>query len=396
MVPAGRAASPGSVDSRGRRELGRVLWRPMVMRNTTALLALMLAVAVWAAACGSSEPDAVIGAAPAEEPSQPADQVPVEDDQADGSAADGGEVSDSDDGAASGSDESDDSDSAGGEDYGASSSSSSDDAEASSGAAGDEDSGANAASSSDDADSSSGASGEDYGASGEDSGASSSSSSDDAAASSGSSGEDSGASSSSSSDDAAASSGSSGEDSGASSSSSSDDAAASSGSSGEDSGASSSSSSDDAAASSSASSDADAPGSLDDTVSVSSDQIVGDGADITDPGPSTSGGPAPPQERRELARITGVVMQVLESWPAQVIVEVSGELPDPCHELWWEVAVDGNTYDLKVWSVSPPPDSDLVCAMMIQSFVENVPLGGGFVDEDYTVIVNGEVHELNF
>ena len=260
----------------------------------------MLAVTVWAAACGSSEPDAVTGAAPAEEPSQPVDQAPAEGDQADSSAEDGGEVSDSGDRAASGSDESDDGGSSTGEDSGASSSSSSDDAEASSGA------------------------------------------------------------------------------------------------SGEGSGASSSSSSDDADSSSGASSDADASGSPDDTVSVSSDQIAGDGADITDPGPSTSGGPAPPQERRQLARITDVVMQVLESWPAQVIVQVSGELPDPCHELWWEVAVDGNTYDVQVWSVSPPPDSDLVCAMMIQSFVENVPLGGGFVDEDYTVIINGEIHELNF
>ena len=159
---------------------------------------------------------------------------------------------------------------------------------------------------------------------------------------------------------------------------------------------SSSSGSDGADSSSGADSDGEAPGSPDDTVSVSSDQIVGDGADISDPGPSTSGGPAPPLERRQLAHITGVVMQVLESWPMQVIVEVSGELPDPCHELWWEVAVDGNTYDVEVWSVSPPPDSDMVCAMMIQPFVENVPLGGGFVAEDYTVIVNGEVHELNF
>ena len=334
----------------------------MVMRNRTTLLPLMLAVAVWAAACGSSEPETVTGEAPAEEPSQPVDQAPVEDDQADGSAADGsaadgGEVSDSGEGAASGSDESDDSASSSGEDSGASSSSSSDDAEASSAAVGDEDSGA----SSDDADSSSGYSGED-------SGAGSASGADDVEASSAAVGD---------------------EDSGMSSSSSSDDAAASSGSSGEDSGAGGSSGSDDADGASGA-------GSPDDTVSVSSDQIVGDGADITDPGPSTSGGPAPPQERRQPAHITGVVMQVLESWPAQVIVQVSGELPDPCHELWWEVAVDGNTYDVEVWSVSPPPDSDLVCAMMIQPFVENVPLGGGFVAEDYTVIVNGEVHELNF
>ena len=86
----------------------------------------------------------------------------------------------------------------------------------------------------------------------------------------------------------------------------------------------------------------------------------------------------------------------MESWPAQVIVQVSGELPDPCHELWWEVEQDGNTYDLQVWSVSPAPDAEIACATVIVPFVENVPLGGGFVAEDYTIIVNGEAHPLNF
>ncbi len=285
----------------------------MVMRDTI-LFPAILAAALLAAACGSSEPEVVTGAAPADESPPTTTQEPVEGDPADGSPDDGGEASDSGDSGESGFDDSDDA-SYSGEDSGASSSSSSDESY------GDEDSGASSSSSSDDADAS-------Y--SGEDSGASSSSSSDDADASYGGAGEDL------------------------------------------------------------------EPGSPDDTVSVTNDQIVGDGADISDPGPSNSGGPVPPEDRRQPARITNVDFQVLESWPMQVIVEVSGELPDPCHELWWEVAVDGNTYDVEVWSVSPPPDSDLVCAMMIQTFVENVPLGGGFVAEDYTVIVNGEAHELNF
>ena len=282
----------------------------MAMRMKTLLL-VMLAVALSAAACGSSEPEVVTGAVPSDESPPTTTQEPVEGDPADGSPDGGGEASDSDD----------------------------------SGSLGDEDSGASSSSSSDDADASSGFSGED-------SGASSSSSSDDADASSGFSGEDSGASSSSSSDDADAYFGGAGEDS--------------------------------------------EPGSPDDTVSVTPDQIVGDGADISDPGPSNSGEPVPPRDQRKLAYIADVAFQVLESWPMQVIVEVSGDLPDPCHELWWEVAVDGNTYDVQVWSVSPPPDSEMACAMMIEPFVENVPLGGGFVAEDYTVIVNGEAYELNF
>ena len=279
----------------------------MTMRNTT-LIPMILAAAVWAAACGSSEPEAVTGAAPAEEPSQPAAPTPAEADPADGTPTDGGGTSDPGDSAASGSDEVD-------EGSGVSSSSSSD------GGGGASDSGDSAASGSDEVD--------------EGSGVSSSSSSDDT----------------------------------------------------------------DADASPGAGGDIDsepAPDSPDDTVSVSDDQIVGDGADISDPGPSNSGGPAPPQDRRRLAHVTAVAFQVLESWPMQVIVEVSGELPDPCHELWWEVAVDGTTYDLEVWSVSPPADSDMACAAVIEPFTENVPLGGGFVSDDYTVIVNGEPHTLSF
>ena len=202
------------------------------------------------------------------------------------------------------------------------------------------------------------------------------------------------------------------EDSGDSGASGSDEVDESSGSSSEDaddsssSGSSSSSSSDadDSSSSGSSSDDADgysgggseAPDSPDDTVSVTSDDIVGDGADISDPGPSNSGEPVPPRDRRELAHITGVAFQVLESWPAQVIVEVSGELPDPCHELWWEVAVDGNTYDVEVWSVSLPSDSEMACAMVIVPFTENIPLGGGFVDDAYTIIVNGDSQTLSF
>ena len=112
-------------------------------------------------------------------------------------------------------------------------------------------------------------------------------------------------------------------------------------------------------------------------------------------GPSGSDGPAPPRELRRLAHITDVVIQVLESWPMQVIAQVSGDLPDPCHELWWEVAVNGNTYDVQVWEVSLPPDSGMACAAVIVPFVENVPLGGGFVSDDYTFIVNGEVHQVS-
>ena len=278
----------------------------MAMRKTV-LFPAILAVALAAAACGSSEPETVTATATPDEASQPAAPTttegdpddggdPAEGDPADGSPDDG-ETSDSS------------------EDY----------------TTGDEDSGDSASSGADETD--------------ESSGESSSSSSDDADAS-------------------------------------------------PSSGESSSSSSDDSDASSSAGSEA--PDSPDDAVSVSPDQIVDDGADISDPGPSNSGEPVPPQDRRMLAYVRNVAFQVLESWPMQVIVEVSGGLPNPCHELWWEVEVHGNTYDIQVWAVSPPPDDGIACAAVEEPFTVNIPLGGGFVSDDYTFIVNGESQTLSF
>ena len=74
----------------------------MAMRNTI-LFPAILAMALWAAACGSSEPETVTAAAP-DETSQPAAPTPAEGDPADGASDDSG--SSSDDGGSSADDES--------------------------------------------------------------------------------------------------------------------------------------------------------------------------------------------------------------------------------------------------------------------------------------------------
>ena len=116
-------------------------------------------------------------------------------------------------------------------------------------------------------------------------------------------------------------------------------------------------------------------------------------AAVGDPSTSNSGEPAPPMSARTLAWITDVEFQVMESWPMQVSAIVSGDLPGPCNTLWWEVAVEDKTYDIQVWHLGPPPDT--ACPAVIEPFTENIPLGGGFVNGDYTVIVNGKEHPLS-
>ena len=134
---------------------------------------------------------------------------------------------------------------------------------------------------------------------------------------------------------------------------------------------------------------------LTDSVSVGSGDDIefSEGFGVRNTDPFNSGEPAPPLENRSPAAISDVQFQVMESWPAQVAVIVSGDLPSPCHDLWWEVDIEGNAYDIKVWSVG---GLDGFCAAVIEPFTEDIFLGGGFVDDDYTVIVNGEEHSLSF
>ena len=92
------------------------------------------------------------------------------------------------------------------------------------------------------------------------------------------------------------------------------------------------------------------------------------------------------------AFITGVEFQVSESWPMQVIVEVSGEHPSPCHDLEWEMEIQESTYHLTVWKIGIP--AGYACATVMQPFTESILLGDDFVSGEITVIINGESYSL--
>ena len=140
--------------------------------------------------------------------------------------------------------------------------------------------------------------------------------------------------------------------------------------------------------------DADAADATD-SVSIdnSDDADFSDGFDVRDTDPFNAGDPVPSLNSRNPANVTTVGFQVMESWPMQVIVTISGDLPTPCHEVWWEATVDGKTYDIQVWGVDPMDDTD--CAPAFEPFTEHIPLGGGFINDDYMMIINGEEYPLN-
>ena len=77
-----------------------------------------------------------------------------------------------------------------------------------------------------------------------------------------------------------------------------------------------------------------------------------------------------------------------ESFPVQVVLELSGELPTPCHQL--RVSVEPpdqeNKIQLDAYTVVNP---ELICIQVVKPFQETIELGT-FPGGHYTVWVNGE------
>ena len=129
------------------------------------------------------------------------------------------------------------------------------------------------------------------------------------------------------------------------------------------------------------------------TTGVSPDDVVSVTPDDIPDEPVPDGSAAPPEGERQLAMVYDVQFIILESFPMQVDVEVSGDLPSPCHEVWSEVDPEGTRYDVSVWAVLPAGTE--ACAAVIEPFIHVVRLGEGFEFGDYTVVVNGESHTLS-
>src|SRR5688500_2638985 len=80
---------------------------------------------------------------------------------------------------------------------------------------------------------------------------------------------------------------------------------------------------------------------------------------------------------------------IKESFPPQITLSLSGDLPTPCHELRVNAQEPDseNKINVEVYSVVDP---DQVCTQVLQPFQENIDLGT-FPSGHYTVWVNGDV-----
>jgi hypothetical protein len=85
--------------------------------------------------------------------------------------------------------------------------------------------------------------------------------------------------------------------------------------------------------------------------------------------------------------ITGADLRIMESYPIQVMLDVSGEKPTPCHEVFWTAEDDGKVIAIRMISQVA---SDQACAQVIEPFIVAVPLGS-WEGEEREVQLNEEV-----
>lgn len=100
--------------------------------------------------------------------------------------------------------------------------------------------------------------------------------------------------------------------------------------------------------------------------------------------------PAPGDENmaRGEAFVDSTDILVLESFPPQFVLQLSGSLPTPCHQLRVEVAEpdEQDRIQVEVYSVVDP---EQICIQVLEPFEANVNLGS-FPGGNYTVWVNGQ------
>ena len=128
------------------------------------------------------------------------------------------------------------------------------------------------------------------------------------------------------------------------------------------------------------------------TTSIDPDQPVGSDGDrpIAEPGPVGSiPEPRPPIEGSVDGEVwvTGSDVRVMESFPVQIMLDVTGDKPTPCHEIFWTVEDDGEVIAIEMISQVAPEQN---CAQVIEPFTIAVPLGS-WTEETREIRLNGEV-----
>lgn len=110
----------------------------------------------------------------------------------------------------------------------------------------------------------------------------------------------------------------------------------------------------------------------------------------SEPGRPTPGGK--PQESGPVF-VDSTDLLIMESYPVQVSLQITGNLPTPCHSFHFSYEIgtgsDSNRIDVTVWSESDP---SRMCTQVLEPFDESIPLDmAGAADGTYSMYLNGEL-----
>jgi hypothetical protein len=103
-----------------------------------------------------------------------------------------------------------------------------------------------------------------------------------------------------------------------------------------------------------------------------------------------------PVEEADMVQVPHVIESVdallLESFPVQIQLHVTGYQPDGCEfPVQVEQQRDGNDVTVRIYRTVPV---DVVCPLMIVGYDEMIRLEGGFESGTYTIDVNGTTVEV--
>ena len=94
---------------------------------------------------------------------------------------------------------------------------------------------------------------------------------------------------------------------------------------------------------------------------------------------------------RSYTNIHNVEVIVLESFPMQVELHITGEHPDGCElPVVVDQQRDGNTVTVEIYRELP---ADVFCPMVLQPYDDTIKLDGNFEPGDYVFKVNDFVVE---
>jgi hypothetical protein len=94
-----------------------------------------------------------------------------------------------------------------------------------------------------------------------------------------------------------------------------------------------------------------------------------------------------PGMQRALATPATAEVLLLESFPVQVRLEISGELPNPCSRLGWSVTPGDDQGRIQVALYVDEP-TEAACIQVVAPYAQSIPLGA-FERGSYAVFVNG-------